>query len=47
MQIARAEGMKTLDNALLELVQSGEIAVEDAYAKATNKEPFRALMPVT
>jgi len=45
MQIARSEGMKTLDNALLELMQAGEITPEDAYAKATNKEAFRALMP--
>lgn len=45
MQIARADGMKTLDHALLELVAAGEISPEDAYARALNKEAFRGMLP--
>ncbi len=45
MQIARADGMRTMDNALMDLLQAGEITPEDAYARAVNKETFRALLP--
>jgi twitching motility protein PilT len=45
MQIARADGMKSMDVALMELAQAGEISPEDAYSKALNKEAFRSLLP--
>ncbi len=44
LQTGRAQGMRTFDSALLELVQSGRIAAEEAYMRAVNKEAFRPLV---
>jgi twitching motility protein PilT len=41
MQTGKAEGMKTMDASLLELLQAREITAEDAYARALNKDAFR------
>jgi twitching motility protein PilT len=37
--------MQTMDDALLQLVQSGRIAPEDAYRKATDKSRFERFAP--
>jgi twitching motility protein PilT len=33
-------GMKTMDNALLDLVEAGEVSEEEAYQQANNKHLF-------
>jgi twitching motility protein PilT len=33
-------GMKTMDNALLDLVESGRVSEEEAYQQANNKQLF-------
>ncbi len=43
IQAGRNEGMQTMDDALLALVQEGRIDPEDAYRKATEKARFEAL----
>jgi twitching motility protein PilT len=44
IQGGKAEGMQSLDTALLELVQKGTISAEEAYLKALDKKPFELLM---
>lgn len=44
LQTGRAEGMKTMDAALLELVEARQILPEDAFARAENKDAFRAYL---
>lgn len=44
LQTGRSEGMRTMDAALLELVEQRQILPEDAYARAENKEAFRAYL---
>lgn len=40
MQVGRTDGMRTMDDALMELVVSQKIDAEEAFARAQNKEPF-------
>lgn len=40
MQTSKKIGMQTMDDALLELVQQGKIAPEDAYERAADKQKF-------
>jgi len=40
MQTSQSSGMKTMDQALRELVQKGLISKQEAQSKATNKETF-------
>lgn len=44
MQTGKGLGMKTLDNALLELVQAKVIELDEAHAKAPDKMTFNALL---
>jgi Tfp pilus assembly ATPase PilU len=43
MQSGGAIGMKTMDNALMDLVEKDKISAQEAYQQADNKEKFRAL----
>ena len=36
-------GMKTMDNALMDLVESGRVSVQEAYQQANNKHMFEKL----
>ncbi len=45
MQISRAAGMQTLDQALEDLLDSGLISAETAYARAEKKDTFEARLP--
>ena len=36
-------GMKTMDNALLDLVESGQVSAQEAYRQANNKHMFEKL----
>lgn len=42
IQTSREEGMQSLDQALLELLKTGEVEFTDAYQLAVNKEDFLA-----
>jgi twitching motility protein PilT len=44
IQGGKAEGMQTLDNALLELVQKQVIGAEEAYSRAQDKEAFKDML---
>jgi Tfp pilus assembly ATPase PilU len=44
MQAGGSIGMQTMDNALMALVESGKVAVQEAYQQADNKHRFKALM---
>lgn len=44
IQGGKAEGMQSLDNALMELVQKNVITAEEAFIKALDKKPFEALV---
>lgn len=44
IQGGKAEGMQSLDSALMDLVQKGVIGVEEAYLKAMDKKMFEALL---
>jgi twitching motility protein PilT len=44
MQIGRAAGMCTVDDSLMELAQSGLVAPEEAYLRASKKEDFEPLV---
>lgn len=43
LQTGRSQGMRTFDSSLLELVQTGRIAAEEAYMRALNKDAFRPM----
>lgn len=43
MQTSRDEGMRTLDQSLIELERTGEIVYDDAYAAANDKISFQAM----
>jgi len=45
IQSGKSQGMQTMDDALLQLVQAGRIAPEDAYRKATDKSRFERFAP--
>jgi twitching motility protein PilT len=45
IQSGKAQGMQTMDDALFQLVQSGRVAPEDAYRKATDKARFERFAP--
>ena len=45
MQTGKKLGMVLLDDALAELVQSGEVSVEDAASAANDPKAIRALQP--
>ena len=38
-------GMQSMDDALMELVEEGEVAAQDAYLKASDKGRFEGLLP--
>jgi twitching motility protein PilT len=42
VQLGRVDGMQTMDNALIKLLESGKIRVEDAISRAIDKDAFRA-----
>ena len=44
MQSGSGEGMQTMDQALVALVQAGRITAEDAMTKATDKTVFERLV---
>jgi twitching motility protein PilT len=44
MQTSRRIGMTTLNDALLELVESGQVAAAEAYAKAVDKTTLAAAL---
>ena len=44
MQVGRASGMTTLNDALLELVTKKFVAPEEAYAKCVDKSGFEAAL---
>lgn len=44
LQTGRAEGMRTMDQALLERVEAREINPEDAYSRASNKDLLRGFL---
>ncbi len=44
IQGGKAEGMQSLDNALLELVHKGVISAQEGYIKAFDKRPFEQMM---
>ncbi len=44
LQTGQAQGMRTLDSALMDLVQAGRIAPEEAYMRAVNKDLFRPML---
>ncbi len=44
MQTARAQGMQTMNDHLLELVKSNTVDVKDAYVKATDKAGFKEML---
>jgi len=45
MQTGRQQGMVMLDDSLKTLLEQKMISIEEAYARARNKAPFRNLMP--
>jgi twitching motility protein PilT len=45
IQSGKSQGMQTMDDALLQLVQAGRIAAEDAYLKASDKSRFERFAP--
>ncbi|MFQ5513212.1 MAG: type IV pilus twitching motility protein PilT [Myxococcota bacterium] len=45
IQSGRSEGMQSMDDALFELVEAGEIRPHDAYMKATEKARFEPFLP--
>lgn len=44
IQGGKSEGMQSLDNALLDLIQKGTISVEEAHRKAHDKKTFEQLL---
>ena len=44
IQTGRRQGMKLLDDSLLELLQSGIITAEEAYARCEQKALFRTFL---
>ncbi len=44
MTIGKNVGMRTVDDALAELVQDGLISAETAYMKAQNKDEFESMV---
>jgi twitching motility protein PilT len=44
MQTSRAMGMQTMEDALLELVKSGQVDGDEAYRKAINKAEFKTML---
>ncbi|MDX1999609.1 MAG: type IV pilus twitching motility protein PilT [Thermoanaerobaculia bacterium] len=44
IQGGRALGMQRMDDALMELVESGRVSAEEAYRKANNKELFERMV---
>jgi twitching motility protein PilT len=44
MQTARAQGMTTMNDSLIQLVRSGQVDPKEAYYKAVNKAEFRTLL---
>lgn len=42
VQLGRVDGMQTMDSALIKLLESGKIRVEDAISRAIDKDAFRA-----
>lgn len=44
IQVGQKYGMQLMDDSIMELYNKGWIAAEDAYAKAYDKQKFRALM---
>ena len=45
IQSGKAQGMQTIDDALLDLVQAGRILPEDAYRNAADKARFERFAP--
>jgi twitching motility protein PilT len=45
MQSGRAQGMQTMDDALLRLVEAGDVDPEEAYRKAADKARFERYAP--
>jgi twitching motility protein PilT len=44
MQVGKKKGNQPLDDAIMELLRTGKISVEEAYEKASDKKKFRALL---
>ena len=44
MQVGKKKGNQPLDDAIMDLLRTGKIAVEEAYEKASDKKKFRALL---
>jgi twitching motility protein PilT len=44
IQSGRAQGMQTMDDALMELVKSNKVSAEDAFLKANEKARFEKLL---
>jgi twitching motility protein PilT len=44
MQVGKKKGNQPLDDAIMDLLRTGKIAVEEAYEKAIDKKKFRALL---
>ena len=45
IQNGKAEGMQTMDDALMGMIESGRITPHDAYMKAKDKQRFEPLLP--
>jgi len=45
IQNGKAEGMQTMDDALMQMIESGRITPHDAYMKAKDKQRFEPLLP--
>ncbi len=44
MQVGKKKGNQPLDDAIMDLLRTGKISVEEAYDKASDKKKFRALL---
>ncbi|MBC7473127.1 MAG: type IV pilus twitching motility protein PilT [Candidatus Sericytochromatia bacterium] len=44
MQTGKKEGMQLMDSAIEDLLKAGRISPEEAYLKATNKQPFERFL---
>jgi len=44
MQVGKKKGNQPIDDAIMELLRTGKISVEEAYDKASDKKKFRALL---
>jgi twitching motility protein PilT len=44
MQVGKKKGNQPLDDAIMDLLRTGKISVEEAYEKASDKKKFRALL---